>query len=68
LQWRRTGNEWRLWLDRRCFGRVIPDAVHPNMFRSVMPDGRLSAMANLSWACNAVLASAERVSSGLILQ
>ena len=30
------------------------------MFRSVMPDGSLSDMANLSWSKNAVLASAER--------
>jgi hypothetical protein len=30
------------------------------MWRSIMPDGRLSDMASLSWARNAVLVSAER--------
>jgi len=30
------------------------------MWRSIMPDGRLSDMANISWAKNAVLVMAER--------
>ena len=57
LQWRRVAFEWHLYLGRRRVGRVIPDAVHKGMWRSVMPDDSLSDMANLSWAKSAVLAS-----------
>ena len=60
LQWRRVAFEWHLYLGRRRVGRVIPDAVHKGMWRSVMPDDSLSDMANLSWAKSAVLASVER--------
>jgi hypothetical protein len=59
-EWRRVGREWRLFLGRRCFGRVVPDPAHPSMWRSIMPNRRLSGMANLPWAKAAVLASAER--------
>src|SRR6516165_3351709 len=60
LQWKRNGNEWLLCLDRRRLGRVMPDAKHPGMFRSVLSGGRLSDMANLAWAKNAVLDAAVR--------
>ena len=60
LQWLRGIGGWRLFRGRTCVGRVIPDAKHPSMWRSIMPDGRLSDMASLSWARNAVLVSAER--------
>jgi hypothetical protein len=59
-QWKRDGADWLLYLGRTRFGRVVPDAKYPGMYRSVMPDGRLSDMANLTWAKNAVLMAAER--------
>jgi len=58
--WRRDGAGWRLFAGRRCFGRVVPDAQYPGMWRSVLATGRLSDMANLSWAQNAVLQVAIR--------
>ena len=45
---------------RRRFGRVIPDSQYPGMWRSRLSGGRLSDMANLAWAKNAVLVAAER--------
>jgi hypothetical protein len=60
LEWRRTGGEWRLFSGRRCFGRVVPESQHPGMWRSILPSGRLSDVANLSWARNAVLEVARR--------
>ena len=45
---------------RRRFGRVIPDSQYPGMWRSRLSGGRLSDMANLAWAKNAVLIAAER--------
>jgi hypothetical protein len=58
LQWKRSGSNWHLFLGRRRFGRVVPDAKYPGMFRSVLSSGRLSDMANLAWAKNAVLNAA----------
>jgi hypothetical protein len=60
LQWKRNGNEWVLSLGRRRFGRVVTDAKHPSMFRSELSGGRLSDMANLARAKNAVLDAAVR--------
>jgi hypothetical protein len=60
LTWRRDGDSWVLLAGRRRPGRVVPDAEHPGMWRSVKSRGRLSDMANLSWAKNAVLVAAER--------
>jgi hypothetical protein len=60
LQWKRSGNGWLLYLGRRRFGRVVPDTKYPGMFRSVLSGGRLSDMANLAWAKNAVLDAAVR--------
>jgi hypothetical protein len=50
----------RLFDGKRRFGDVVPDAKHPGMWRCVLSDGRLSDMANLSWARNAVLEAATR--------
>jgi hypothetical protein len=41
-------------------GCVVPDAKYPGMYRSLLSGGRLSDMANLSWAKDPVLAAAER--------
>jgi hypothetical protein len=60
FKWRRDGNGWRLFAGRRKFGRVVPDRKHHGMWRSVLLTGRLSDMASLSWARNAVLEMAIR--------
>ena len=60
LEWKPDGDGWRLFSGRRRFGRVIPDAKYPGMWRSPLPGGRLSDMANFAWACNAVLEVALR--------
>ena len=58
--WRRDGADWILLSGRRRFGRVVPDSKYPGMWRSTLSGGRLSDMANLAWAKNAVLVAAER--------
>jgi hypothetical protein len=63
LYWTRDGGGWLLKLGRRKLGRVFRDSKYPGMWRSRRADGQLSDMANLSWAKNAVLAAAERVTS-----
>src|SRR5215831_10462522 len=60
LTWRRDGAGWVLLAGRRRFGRVVPDIKYPGMWRSTLSGGRLSDMANLAWAKNAVLVAAER--------
>jgi hypothetical protein len=60
LIWKRDGTDWILLAGRRRMGRVVPDSKWPNMWRSTMSGGRLSDMANLTWAKNAVLVGAER--------
>jgi hypothetical protein len=61
LVWRQQiENRWQLYQGRRRFGRVIPDSKNPGMWRTVLAGGRLSGMANLSRAKDAVLAAAER--------
>jgi len=60
LTWRRNGPDWVLLAGRRRFGRVVADSKYPGMWRSTLSGGRLSDMANLAWAKNAVLAAAER--------
>ena len=59
LSWTRDGDDWLLKLGRRKLGRVFRDEKYPSMC-SRRADGRLSGMANLSWAKHAVLAAAER--------
>ena len=60
LQWKRDGADWVLLCQRRRMGRVIPDSKYPGMYRIKLSHGRLSDMANLSWAKNAALVAAER--------
>jgi hypothetical protein len=60
LTWRRDGADWVLLHKRRRMGRVVPDDEHPGMYRVALARSRLSDMASLSWAKNAVLASATR--------
>jgi hypothetical protein len=60
LQWKRTDFGWCLYDGRRRMGAVVADDKHPGMWRVVLSGGRLSDMANLSWARNAVLDAAVR--------
>jgi hypothetical protein len=60
LVWHHIGADWVLVAGRRRTGRVVPDAKYPNMWRSLLSGGRLSDMANLSWAKDSVLAAGER--------
>jgi hypothetical protein len=60
LTWKREGLDWVLYLGRGRFAHVVPDSKYPGMWRSTMSGGRLSDMANLAWAKNAVLVAAER--------
>jgi len=60
LAWRKVGNYWQLFAGKRRFGKVIPDSKHPGMWRAPLSGGRLSDMANLSWARNAVMEAAIR--------
>jgi hypothetical protein len=59
LIWRRDGADWQLLAGRRRMGRVVPDSKQAGMWRSVKSRGRLSGIANLSWAKHAVLVVAE---------
>jgi hypothetical protein len=60
LAWRKIGKSWQLFAGKRRFGKVIPDRKHPGMWRAPLSGGRLSDMANLSWARNAVMEAAIR--------
>jgi hypothetical protein len=60
LTWRRDGANWVLLHKHRRMGRVVPDNEHRGMFRVALSRGRLSDMANLSWAKDAALAAAVR--------
>jgi hypothetical protein len=60
LAWHRDGAAWVLRHNKRRMGRVVADHQHTGMWRSAKSGGRLSDMANLSWAKNAVLETATR--------
>jgi hypothetical protein len=62
LKWKRVGDSWRLYEDRRCVGTVVPDGKYPGMWRAKLPGG-LSDMVNLTRAKDAVLGRAERTKS-----
>jgi len=59
---RQPAGAWAL----HCVGRrevilhVIPDAEHPRMCRIRAPDGRLSDMANITWARDGAIGAALR--------
>jgi hypothetical protein len=60
LTWRRHKTGWGLFVGRRRFGDVVPDSKYPSMWRSLKSNGRMSDIANLSWAKNSVLEEAIR--------
>jgi hypothetical protein len=60
LTWRRHKTGWWLFAGRRRFGDVVPDSKYPGMWRSPKSNGRMSDIAYLSWAKNAVFEEAIR--------
>jgi hypothetical protein len=60
LVWKRDGDGWAPYAGRRRLGRVYRDGKYPSMWRSTLPDGTPSDMANLAWAKSALLVMAER--------
>src|SRR5262249_62174324 len=46
FRWSRDGNGWSLFVERRRFGRVVPDKNYPGMWRSGTPGRRFSDIAN----------------------
>ncbi len=60
MHWTREGDDWVLKFNRRKVGRVFRDSQYPGMWRSRRADGRLSDMANLTRAKDAVLGAAQR--------
>ena len=59
LHWRKAGRGWRLYGEHgRKFGAVFPDKEIRGMWRTPLSGGRMSDMANLSWARAAVLEAA----------
>jgi len=53
LTWVQQGVAWAV---RHCgteLARVVPDEKYPGMWRVRSPDGRLSDMANITWAKDA---------------
>ena len=60
LHWERNGLTWTLLHKRWRMGRVIPDSKFKGMDRIELSGGRLSDMANLSWAKSLALEAAER--------
>ena len=60
LSWRTVPEGWAL----HCYGRhdavlhVVPDTVHPGMWRVRCPDGALTDTANLTWARDGALSIA----------
>jgi hypothetical protein len=60
LNWKRCGADWLLFYGKRRMGRVVPDQKYPGIYRIALPSGRLSDMANLSWAKSHALVAAER--------
>jgi hypothetical protein len=59
VKWKRDGSDWLLLRSRRM-GRVTQAVENPGMWRSPKSGGRVSDMANLSWAKEAVMAEAIR--------
>jgi hypothetical protein len=53
LQWVRDGAAWVVRNGGTELVRVVPDEKYPGMWRVRSPDGRLSDMANITWAKDA---------------
>jgi hypothetical protein len=60
LSWTRSGADWLPLSGRKRMGRVVADSKYRGMYRIELPSGRLSDMANLSWAKSLALDAAER--------
>ncbi len=61
--WRECPDGWALRAigHRSAIVHVVPDGVWPGMWRIRYRDGRLSDMANLSWARDSAVAAAMRL-------
>jgi hypothetical protein len=58
LQWVRDGAAWVVRNGGSELVRVVPDEKYPGMWRVRSPDGRLSDMANITWAKDAAVTMA----------
>jgi hypothetical protein len=58
LQWVRDGAAWVVRNGGTELVRVVPDEKYPGMWRVRSPDGRLSDMANITWAKDAAVTMA----------
>jgi hypothetical protein len=56
LQWK--GDALHLYGKGRAVVRIVSDAKYPQMWRVELPDGRLSDMANRTWAKDAAISIA----------
>jgi hypothetical protein len=62
FSWHEQSDGWALHAigHRSAIVHVVPDGVRPGMWRIRHPDGRLSDMANLTWAKDGAIAVAMR--------
>jgi hypothetical protein len=58
LTWVRHGTAWLVRHSGTELARVVPDEKYPGMWRVRSPDGRLSDMANITWAKDAAVTMA----------
>jgi hypothetical protein len=59
-EWRQAGQNWELTTGGQVVAQVIPDAIHPGMYRVDLGDDPLSDMVNLTRAKDAALSLADR--------
>jgi hypothetical protein len=68
LTWVRDGSAWVVRNGRLELARVVPDEKHPGMWRVRCADGRLSDMANITWAKDAAATMALAVLNRSVMQ
>jgi hypothetical protein len=59
-EWRQVGQNWELTTASQIVAQVVPDALHPGMYRIDLGDDPLSDMVNLTRAKDAALSLADR--------
>src|SRR5260370_17921421 len=59
-EWRQVGQNWELTTAGQVVAQVIPDALHPGMYRVDLGDDPLSDLVNLTRAKDAALSLADR--------
>ena len=60
LAWKREGTDWVLKAGKRRFGRVVPDATYPGMWRPVLLNRPLGSTASASGCESIILDAAVR--------